>query len=97
LTHCQQGFKIVAMNAREKIRSFVVKSFLKGDKSRKLLDDTSFIDEGIIDSIGVLELLAFLEEDFKIKVEDEEIMPDNFDSVDKLVTFVESKLVSARK
>ncbi len=55
-------------------------------------DDTSFIEEGLIDSVGVMELVAFLEVTFNFRVEDEEINPDNLDSVIKLVAYVGSKL-----
>jgi acyl carrier protein len=79
------------MNIKETIREFVLNNFLKGDRSRKLVDDTSFIEEGIIDSIGVLELVAFLEETFGFRVEDEELIPENLNSIVRLVTYVESK------
>jgi acyl carrier protein len=80
------------MDVKEEIREFILSHFLKGDKSRKLINDASFIEEGIIDSVGVLELIAFLEEKFGFKVEDEEIIPENFDSVEKLDNFIQSKL-----
>jgi acyl carrier protein len=79
------------MNIKETIREFVLNNFLKGDRSRKLVDDTSFIEEGIIDSIGVLELVAFLEQTFGFRVEDEELIPENLNSIARLVTYVESK------
>ena len=78
-------------NIRKKIREFVISNFHLEDGS-KLSNEISFLEEGIIDSIGVLELVSFLEETFEFRVEDEEIIPDNFDSVDKLVIFVNSKL-----
>lgn len=80
------------MNTKETIREFILNHFLKGDVSRKLIDDASFIEEGIIDSVGVLELVAFIEEKFGFKIEDEEIVPENFDSIEKLDIFVKSKL-----
>jgi acyl carrier protein len=61
------------------------------DSKLMLNDDTSFLDEGIIDSTGVMELVAFLEANFNVKVEDEEIIPDNFDSINKLTNFVKQK------
>jgi acyl carrier protein len=80
------------MDTKETVREFILNHFLKGDVSRKLIDDASFIEEGIIDSVGVLELVAFLEEKFGFKVEDEEIVPENFDSIVKLDIFVQAKL-----
>jgi acyl carrier protein len=56
-----------------------------------LKDDASLLEEGIMDSTGVLDLVAFIEESFSIRVEDEELIPENLDSVDRLVAFVEKK------
>jgi acyl carrier protein len=73
-----------------KIRSFIIENFLFGD-SNGLQDDTSFIEEGIIDSTGVLELVTFLEEEFDIKVEDEELIPENLDSINNVTVYLEGK------
>ena len=54
----------------------------------QLKNDASFLEEGIVDSTGVLELVLFVEETFGITVNDEEIVPDNFDSVEKLARYV---------
>jgi acyl carrier protein len=80
------------MDKRNVIKKFIISSFLKGEKSITLRDDSLFIEEGIIDSIGVLELVAFIEETFGVRVEDEELIPENLDSINRLVTYVESKL-----
>jgi acyl carrier protein len=56
-----------------------------------LKDDTSLLDEGIMDSNGALELVSFLEETFGITVEDEELIPENLDSVDNLVGYLKKK------
>jgi acyl carrier protein len=79
------------MDTKRIIRGFILSNFLKEDKSIKLVDENSFLDAGIIDSVGILELVAFLEEKFQIEVEDEEIVPENFDSVIQLVAYVDSK------
>lgn len=57
-----------------------------------LENSASFLDQGLIDSTGVLELVSFVEDKFQINVEDEEITPDNFDSVISLSNFVQSKM-----
>jgi acyl carrier protein len=80
---------------KDKITTFVRDYFVK-ETGLVLQDDTSFLEEGIIDSVGVLELVAFIEETFAIRIEDEEIVPDNFDSVNKLVAHVQSKLAGNR-
>jgi acyl carrier protein len=74
------------------IRHFVVANFLFGRNGDQLKDDQSFLDTGIIDSTGVLELVAFLEEKFGISVGDRELLPENLDSVDNASRFVAGKL-----
>jgi acyl carrier protein len=77
----------------EKIKEFITQTFLRGGKTNPgLKNDTSFLENGIVDSTGVLELVAFLEETFKTKVEDEDLVPENLDSVNNLVRFVSGKL-----
>ena len=78
---------------RERVRRFIIKSFLFGDDNG-LKDDSSFLDEGVIDSTGVLELVAFLEEDFGITVEDDELVPENLDSIDNVVDYLGKKINS---
>lgn len=73
------------------VRNYILENFLFTDHSDDLTDETSFLEEGIVDSTGVLELVMFVEETFGIRVEDEEIIPDNFDSVEKLSRYVERK------
>jgi len=74
------------------IRGFLVESFLFGQDGGKLSNHASLLEAGIIDSTGVLELIGFLETQFGIKVQDEEIVPENLDSIEKLVQYVEGKL-----
>ena len=76
---------------KDKIRQFIVEDFLFGDDNG-LKDDTSFLDEGIIDSTGILELVSFLEEEFSISVEDEELIPENLDSIMNVVAYLERKM-----
>ena len=64
---------------------------MMGRKPEDLDDTGSLLDLGIIDSTGVLELVGFLEENYEIQVEDEELVPDNLDSVNNLVKYVEGK------
>ena len=75
---------------KDKIKSFIIENFLFGN-ANGLNDDTSFLEEGIIDSTGVLELITYLEEEFSIAVDDEELIPENLDSIDNLVVFVDKK------
>lgn len=73
------------------IRTFVIDNFLFGQDGQ-LGNDDSFLDTGIIDSTGVLELVGFLEKRFEIAIEDDELVPDNLDSVTRIARFVERKL-----
>ena len=79
------------MGHEEELRGFIVENFLYGDKTVTLKADDSFSDRGIIDSTGVLELVAYVETQFGISVADEEMIPDNFDSLEKLVGYVDRK------
>ncbi len=78
------------MQPAEDIRSFIASNFyvpVPGD----LHEDASLLDSGIIDSTGVLEVVAFLEEQFGIQVADEEMLPDNLDSIAKIVQYLDRK------
>jgi len=74
----------------EPVRRFIIDNFLFGRGD--LTDDQSFLDSGIIDSTGILELVAFLEETYGFQVGDEELIPDNLDSIKKISGFLQKKL-----
>ncbi len=73
---------------RERIRSFVSETFFVDDFS----DEELFLRAGIIDSMGMLQLVAFLQEQFGIEILDEDLVPENLDSVARAAAFVERKL-----
>jgi len=75
----------------ERLRTFIQNNFLLGDKNRAINKDESFLQNGIIDSTGVLELVNFIEETYKIKVEDEELVPENLDSIQNLIAYIQRK------
>ena len=75
---------------KSKIRNFIVENFLFGSAD-ELADDSSFLDGGIIDSTGVLELVEFLEEEFSISIDDEELVPENLDSINNVAAFLKNK------
>ena len=76
---------------KDKLRLYILENFLFTDDQSELNNEDSFMDKGIIDSTGILELIFFMEEEFSIKVEAEEMIPDNLDSVNKIVSFVNKK------
>jgi len=78
-------------NVKDKIKEFIIENFLFGE-DEGLKDDTSFLDEGIIDSTGILELVNFLEEEFNIRVDDEELVPENLDSINNVAVYLEKKI-----
>ena len=79
------------MEIEEKLKDYIARNLLFSDNGFKYDDDDSFLEEGIVDSIGVLELVAFVDESFGVEVEDHEVTPDNFDSVNKLAAYVQRK------
>lgn len=78
------------------VREFVTDNFLFGRTNVSLDGDDSLLEEGLIDSTGVLELVTFIEDRFDVTVEDEELVPDNLDSINRLITFIEAKVEEAK-
>ena len=79
------------MDRTAQIRDYIVKNFYVADPAA-LADEASLLDQGIIDSTGVLEVVSFLEKTFAVKVQDEEMLPENLDSIARISAFVGSKL-----
>jgi len=75
----------------EKIKGFILENSRGRLAGGSFADDDSFLDKGIIDSTGVLELVAFVEDQFGIAVNDDELIPDNFDSITKLGSYISKK------
>ena len=73
----------------EQVRAFVRTNFYVGDRS--LAAEDSLIDQGIVDSTGVLELIGFLEETYGISVADEEVVPENLDSIGRIARYLARK------
>ncbi len=80
---------------RKTLRHFVIENFLFG-RADGLSDDDSFLEKGIIDSTGILELIAFIEQQYRIKVQDEELVPQNLDSITNIAGFIERKTGQAQ-
>jgi len=74
------------------LRRFIGENFMFRDEVESLPEDTSFLDAGIIDSTGVLELVCFLENTFGIEVADEEMLPQNLDSIRAITAYVKRKV-----
>ena len=78
-------------NYEQDLRQFIVDNFLFGKLDEPLTSSESLLERGVIDSNGVLELVGFLETTYGITIEDEELVPDNLDSIERLVAFVTGK------
>ena len=78
------------METKELIRAFIQSNFYVANAAL-LEDDQSLLDGGIVDSTGVLEVIGFIEDTFKITVEDNEMLPENLDSIDRIAFFVDRK------
>jgi acyl carrier protein len=77
----------------QELRSFIVDNFLFGDESAPFTfsDDDSFQERGIVDSTGILELVCHLEEKYALRISDDELVPENLDSLSKVARFIEGK------
>ena len=78
------------MPLKSEIKNFIIENFLYGQNDG-FGEDVSFMQKGIIDSTGILELVSFVEEKYGISVADDELIPDNFDSVNKLSAYINRK------
>ena len=85
--------KIVTETAeiREQLRRYIAENLLFSDKEYPFEDDASFLKNGVVDSTGVMELVAYVEEKFGVTVEPKEVVPDNFDSVKNLTSYIKRK------
>jgi acyl carrier protein len=93
--HLKAASKGIALMQQEtqtaqRIRSFIEENFLFG-QAYALQDSDSFLDGGVLDSTGILQLIAFLGETYGITVADEEVIPDNLDSIDKISAYLHRK------
>lgn len=77
---------------KKEIKNYIVESSLSDDKGIK--DETLIFDDGLLDSMGLLFLIEFLKEKFDVEVEDDELNPKNFESINSIVNFVEGKLAN---
>lgn len=78
------------MSLQDDIRTFIVDNFLFGVDSG-LANDSSFLKEGIVDSTGIMQLVSYIQEQYRITVEDEELTPENLDSINKVSAFIQDK------
>lgn len=82
----------IRAHALVKVRAFVLENYLYGAPDEELDDDRSFLETGVIDSTGVMELVLFLENEFGVEVKDTEFVPENLDSVNRVCAYLQRKL-----
>ncbi len=80
---------------KKTVRAYILENFLMGDAGAQLTDDQSFLDHHIIDSTGFIELVTFLETTYNVRIADEEMIPENLDSLDNIARFVANKTKAA--
>ena len=80
------------MRTKEQIRQFITSELISNDNGKKLEDATPLLESGIIDSLGMMRLVVFLENKFSIQVTDQELQPENFKNLDALSLMVEGKI-----
>jgi len=80
---------------KKTVRSYILENFLMGDAGEQLTDDRSFLDHHIIDSTGFIELVTFLEATYRIRIGDDEMIPENLDSLENVARFVAGKTQAA--
>ena len=81
------------------IKKYIIDNFLFGNETEEIKEEDSFMERGIIDSTGILELIEFVEETYGFAIEDDELIPENLDSLNNLAWFIlskKSKSITAR-
>lgn len=79
------------MSIEAKLRHYILENYLFTDDQSQLNNADSFMEKGILDSTGIMEVIFFIEEEFSVQVADEEMIPENLDSVDNLINFINKK------
>ncbi len=78
------------------LRQFVVENFLYGENEEEFSNDDSFLEKGLVDSMGILTLVSHVQEKYGISIADQELIPENWDTVRRIAEFVHSKLGVAK-
>jgi acyl carrier protein len=84
-------------DTKQQLRDYIVENFLFGDTDTEFTNNDSFMEKGIIDSTGILEVITYIEENFDIKIEDDELIPENLDSISNIVGFINRKVKEGSK
>ena len=82
------------MDTNEEIKQFIQEELISSQENVDLGDSDSLLEAGIIDSLGIMKILGFLEDEFSVEIGDDELVPENFESVDTISRLVDKKKVS---
>jgi acyl carrier protein len=77
---------------KQRVRAYILENFLMGADRDALRDEESLIDRRVLDSTGFIELVTFIEQEFRVRVDDEEMIPENLDSLDNIAAYLQRKL-----
>lgn len=83
------------MTIETKVRGYILNNYLFTDDDAALGNDDSFLERGIVDSTGIMELIFFLEQEFGVRIDDEDMVPENLDSVSRIAAFIGRKRAAA--
>ena len=82
---------VTSSSISDRLRTFLYKQFPLAEQ-RRIADGDPLLDSGVVDSLGILEIVTFLEEEFEVAITDEELLPENFGSIEALTRFIEGKI-----
>jgi acyl carrier protein len=80
------------MKIKESIKNYIVSELVADQEHNSLLDNDQLIESGIIDSLGIMKLIGFLEDNLSVQIDDMELIPENFSSINTIASLVEKKL-----
>ncbi len=79
------------MSVTDQLRGYILENYLFTDDQSELTNSDSFLEQGIIDSTGIMEVIFYIEEEHGISIDDDEMVPENLDSIDNLIAFIDRK------
>ena len=80
------------MEIEETVRRFIISELMLGERDEHLEDTFSLIENGVLDSLGIMRLIQFIEEKFSISIEDEDILPENFENIESISQFIKRSI-----
>jgi len=83
------------MSIEERVKNFISENILFSDNGYPYNENDSFLEKGVVDSMNVMEIVAFVEDTFGVNISDSDIVPSNFDSISNITKFIEIKQKSS--